>query len=103
MSRNKLKTLQDFVDACVDPAAPFGFCNPDTAGWLRDAAREWIKYYERQRELHWEMINKGIGENSLCEVPSGFDVENSMCAIHPDEYESHIKWIKHFFNLEDKS
>ena len=71
----KLKTLQDFVDACIEPAAPFGFCNPNTAEWLRQAAREWRKELKKQ-------INDC--KNDEYYSLQAFAVED---------------WIKHFFNL----
>jgi hypothetical protein len=100
-----MKTLKD-IEVCFVPCD--GECDWYTQSFIdgcREAAREWIKHLEKQRELHWEWINKGVGENPEFEYPEGFDGENrhGLGSIHAisDSYQEIIDWIKHFFNIEE--
>lgn len=70
-------------------------------GSLKDLAREWIKYLEKQKELHTEWVCHGIGENPDFELPKGFDLEFAYAL--PYGYDEIIDWIKEFFNLDDKN
>ena len=66
---------------------------------LRKEVKECVKELKKQENLHWEWISRNVGEHPNFELPEGFDCVNNPGL--PDGYNEIIKWIKHFFNLEE--
>ena len=67
--------------------------------FLKKEAREWIKELEKQKELHGEFMSCATGFNPVFKEPEGFSFAD--CYPYPFGYDSIIRWIKEFFNLDE--
>lgn len=85
------ETIEDLVKANDDELSFGGY----TVDILKIFARTYIKYLEKQIELHYKHIsNSLVGENPSCEIPKGFKMQYSIQGKRDI-----IDWIKQAFNL----
>lgn len=86
----KKKDLQTLNDMCSIINSCYTF------DAIQDMAREWVKYYQQQRDMHWQYFRNCHKNNAA--MPEGLNFECSL--FNPDEYEARIQTIRKLFSLE---
>lgn len=90
----KLKTLKNIIDEThwTDITYHYDNQHPILAETLQESAREWIKEIEEDEGFYLDNFEKAL----LPGLPPKYKIR-----FNPIQESNVIKWIKHFFNLEE--